>query len=720
MSNKSSLPTCYDFQQQIKSQKAALQALDSQIDLQQSHATNLLKQTVIKKHLQIQRVFITEEFIRGRIKDPLNTVPFTATDLDVSPNFASLDLPDDFSKGPMKAFLNDFLDSLDNFLPSFYMLNPSKIPPNPKYADQTAILLRCVFPTLFGYSWSKESSQAYANNIVTWFGEIYKTKPTILQNFENHWMSKCITGFFSTLNLSQFVSTTIKPLLWEFVQLSANDQRSPSIILTFSTRLLASIHENFRFLPSVLNKFYRDLLQIVTPDLHATVIRYFFYETIIRPCLDNPLLASVSDIMLPINDYSQFSKLYIPFELKFNCCEEKSPLVEEIQKLQEFSQFQPMSVMDDINAQKASQELLTLEEFCQIVQCAHQPLLMSTHHLSLLFRFVASLQHTGFLPSSISRSISNVSQQALPDKLEVLPNQYFWFPCYSLTYLSISSIKFSSESKTIPIYKLLSNENFRVNPNELDFNKALEKATYATPINSHPEIKMEYKWLCENYKQDFTLSLAEEISKKQKEIEKKRKRSLALSSFTKFLEDEKSSILFGQYQALSIAIFPQFAGRYPEKINSNAFLTKLLDRAEEFCGKSFELIAPYFIASFLIETTQWIKAIPSNEKEEEIDEEIREIQKCISKPFQVSSFLPIGQSLAKDLMFLDEYAKLSNMNFEELVKKVYVPPFSSKTADLAGQISLGLLSLPTKLLSFVLSNDELSLLKRFVSIYGVK
>lgn len=716
--------TCYSYQERIHQQQTAISSLDQQIDFSQSQLTSLLKQTLIKRSLFITRHFIVEEYVNSNLKykgNPLELMSFTNDGSDVSANFASLDLPDDFSKGPMKAFLNNLLDSLETFLPAFYNLNPSKLPRSNFYHNPSLILLRCVFPALFAYSWATEPARAYANNLLTWFKEVYNMENDLLNHLKKHWMYQAMKGFFSTLDLTEFIKMTIKPVFMDFIQLQKESQMDTKIWLKYAKKILESIKKNYYLLPNVINSFYLNLFEIVGEKNINLVIKDLFYDMIIKPTLMHPILEGVFDIILPTGDYINFEKVYVPFQLKFGDLNENEiPNLNEI----DFSDFEPYCVIEEIKQQKAKQTLPYLEKFCTIVRCSHQPLLLTTHHISLLFRFVASLQHSGTnLPSIIIKSISNVFQEALPDQLEVIPDKFFWFPCYSLSYMSIPPINLGKESKTIPIYKLLSNPNFVVNPLTDDFIKALKNAAQAIPLTTHPEIKVESQWLFKNYGEDenyYTHELDLEIGRKQKEIDERRERIIDILSLTRFLQDENESISEGPLRELAIFMFPKFTSAFNCDIRSNSFISKAKANVKEFCGKSFPLIGKHFLSMLFVEIVPWVKSnLIYNDSTNDISEEISYIRDHISKPLNVSSNFSICLQLSHDLIFIKEYSEINEVNFIELVKTVYQPPFLHDLHNLAAHM-YHCLSLPNDLVSSVFTEDEFNVMKELLISFGFK
>ncbi|OHT04685.1 hypothetical protein TRFO_27682 [Tritrichomonas foetus] len=711
----------YVIQRKIVQQNSESDVLDWRINNYQQQATSLLKDVLIKKHLYIQRLFYTEMYLANRVKCPLEHSAFVSNGEEVYSNFASIILPDDFSKGPMKAFLNTLLDSLESFLPAFYKLNPSKLPRGSFATDPSNILLRCVFPSLFAYCWAEEPAVSYAQNLVTWFGEIYRENPKFITNFDKHWMFQAIRGFFTSLDVSLFIRTAIRPFFFEFSQLESKDiQKTPEILLKFAIEILNSIHENFSKLPSVINLLFSEIFKIIqNEDEKRLMMRYIFFDLFISPFFANPILSDVSDVQLPFEDYEVFSDIYLVFKVKLGTVSEKErELTREIQALPDFeNKFNIDLIFNDIQDCKASLKLPLLREFCDFVQCAHQPLLMTTHSLSLLFRFVASLQHTALLPRSIDRSISNVFQYALADKLEILQDYYFWFPCFSLTYLKIPEISFVEQMKPSSLYRLFSSDKLKLSPVDSDFRTALVSAMSVTNILTNPDLRTDIQWLLINY-DDSQILMSEiltEIERKQQNNKHKKKRANDLIKFSKILKHKLSSISSGPLRAIVHKLIDDFKASLNDiSIRSNHFLDRAHIKIEEFCGKSYPIIGSYLATMVVVDVTPCLKYQKDPTKTTSSDEELY-LRKMISKPLLVSSLYSTASKLIPNLIILEEYAKLENI--ADPLLKAYSEPYVVEPEMLAANIDNLLLTLPNALLKLVFTETELIVLQNYTKTF---
>ena len=753
--------SCYEIRKTILKLNSVAESIDTNIEKLQKSSAQFLRNILFRKHLLLQRLFYTEIYLLGQIPSPIDLAAFTSNGDEVYNNFASVVLPDDFSKGPMKAFLNTLLDSLESFLPAFYKLNPSKLPRGSLGVDSSKLLLRCIIPSLFSYGWAEEPAMSYAKNLATWFAEIYRETPSFINTFcssvysdknaidrrnqEKHWMSQAIRGFFTSIDVSLFVNKAIRPCFFKFVQLETRKiQSDPAVLLQFAINIVQSIHENFAWLPSVFNDFFEEILSQVQENERRNVFQHIFYDLFLKPFFDDPLLYNVSDVQLPIDDFDLFYLIYVVFEIKFG---KYSILIQEndssngnininnvnvndinieieigrnIQKIPEFDSFDPFIILDDVNNKKAGIKLPQLYEFCNNMQCAYQPLLMTTHSLSILFRFVASLQHTALLPKSIDRSISKVFQEALADKLEVLPDYYFWFPCYSLKYLNIPKIKLKSTMKLSSLYRLLSNEDLRISPLYHDFVKALQNAVNTTNITTHPDIRTEIQWLLRTYhdSSEFLENITEEIKKKEEDNKQKQLDFLELVKFSKLLEIQYSLLMdtkvAGPMRSISYKIYQDFKKKYSGiSIRSNAFLKQAQQRIEEFCNKSYKIIGPWLAALLIIDVTPCIKYIRYPTQTESTEEQSI-LRSYVSPVTLVSSLYSISAKLIPDLSILDELEKIDD-SVTDAFDKVYCEPFIVDSETLSINIESLLLTLPEKLLELVFTPNDIELLKKFVN-----
>ena len=554
--------TCYEIQNEILQQKTANEVFNQQIDIHLEEATSNLKKFIIQEHFLSQRLLITELFRSKQIKNPLELSTFTATESDVQVNFASLDLPDDISKNPIKAFLNNLFDNLDTFLPTLAKLtndNLNNITNSSLQVSPSSLLLQCVLPSLFGYCWSEEASISYGHYLASWFENNYKSNPELLKGFESHWLSQAIRGYFTSIDIFPFINAAISPIFFDFIQLdSKTDQTNPEKLVDYAIRIVNSINENYSLLPNCLNSFLNEILSTASNDeIQLKLIQLIFYETLISPCLKDPILYNVSDVLLPEEDYSNFSTIYNIFLIKFGTYSENPTFSDQITSTPQYSNFNPYIIQKDIIDKKATYTLPLLQDFCNKVQCAHHPLLLTTHYLSVLFRFSESLLQSKMLPKSLERPLNTILQDSIPEKLENISDYLFWFPCYSLTYLNVPPVTFLKESKTSSLYRLLSSDDLRISPLDTDFVHALTKAGEAATLTTHPELRTEVQWILKgsNGVSDDSLSflpsIEQEISVKLAEIEKKRERCLDLVCFAQKVQENTDSLPCAPVMALA-------------------------------------------------------------------------------------------------------------------------------------------------------------------------
>lgn len=762
--------TCYDIYQQILKINQMSESLDWGIDEYKQKVTSLLKELLVQKHLRIQRLFFSEMYISKQIEEPLDQLVFAENCEEVSTNFASVVLPDSsFSKGPFKAFLNTLFDSLESFLPAFYKLNPKKLFTGFSKSP-SKILLRCIFPSLFGFCWAEEPAISYAHNLATWFGEIYRENPLFIQDFSSHWMIDAMRGFFTSFDVSNFINNAIRPVFFDFVQLENCDidqkwsskisQNDPKIWVIYAERIINSIHSNFHLLPSVFNLFFNEILKQLSEkesddikeysDKGKFIIRYLFFDLFLQPFFSNPILNNVSDVLLPKDDYALFYNLYLVIKMRLPILEghnesilqvtdqsfnsrsktRKESFVQIINQNVD-SKFDPFSIIfDDILKKKASLKYPLLSHFCEIVQCAHQPILITTYSLILLFRFVASLQHTAMIPKSIDRSISNVFQDALADHLENMPDFNFWFPCYSLTYMNIPEISLIEQPPPSSLYRLLSSPELHISPSDSDFKTAIQNAELATNSVSHPQLRTEIHWFVQNNEKreslDILTEIKQEIEKKEEECSKKRQRSLSLIKFARILEMQKKTAMQDlSLSALCVKIFHRYMKKNKINIRTNDFIENSVNIIKQISGKSEKLFSPYLAASLILDLTPCVKYIISNgdendklnskilkgdEKDE--DDNITLLRSMVSKPLMASSLYSTAVKLIPDLFVLKDIAEIKSV--EDPFQLTYSESFClQKPVNMAANFENLILSLPHQLLLLAFSEDDIKILHEF-------
>ena len=70
---------------------------------------------IVRSHFHRQQSFIAGGVVSGYIREGMKHSAFMAGEDGAAASFSSLELRDEFSKGPMKAFANSLLDSLESF-----------------------------------------------------------------------------------------------------------------------------------------------------------------------------------------------------------------------------------------------------------------------------------------------------------------------------------------------------------------------------------------------------------------------------------------------------------------------------------------------------------------------------------------------------------------------------------------------------------------------------
>ena len=744
-------------QREIQRLSAESTLVDNQIDLHQENVVQLLKQTIIEKHYYVQRIFMTEHYYEGKCGDPhdiLKEKVFQNENKKVFDNFAALDLPQEFSKGPMKAFLNTLLESLESFLPAFYFLTPSKLPSSNSFSTPADVLVRCVFPTLFGYCWATEPATAYAENLVKWFSEIYQTKPDFISKFRNEWMFNAMRGFFTSLDFQAFIIKAMRPIFFEYIQEPENEQKKEENLVKWANRLLNNFVDNFHYLPSVLNVLFsllkeeirkihisknsqekmessaedasgadnnsesnQDFEKLIDKDFDE-MIKILFYDGIIENFMKYPLLY-ISDIPILPADFQNFYDIFSIFKIKLYPNENEKislKLSQEILDSDSFKLFDPMIIKNKILENSCKGKLPSLQDFCNIVQCAHQPLLMSTHHLSLLFRFVASLQHLANLPQAIDRSIIQVFTNSLADQLEILDDEFFWFPCFSLKYMNIKSTTFEKQMSLSPIYRLLSNHNLHLRTDEEDFEKAILDAEKTTNLTTHPEIRTEICWLHYSVKNLNSLiaPLREEMEKKKNEIQQHRIRSNKLNKFARTLESMINALPSSNPKmALGFALSSLF-----DNIKQRDFIESGIQQIQDYCGVSFQTVGKYIVEAIILKYSPNVKTkyTPEDKKVIQYSEgDSGVLQRLTRPPLITSSLIPQALRLAQDCITIMKYA--SDARIGNSIATCFKEPFDPNPKITAQIIDNCLSYFPESMLEYVFTKEEHAALISFYAVF---
>jgi hypothetical protein len=533
-----------------------------------------------------------------------------------------------------------------------------------------------------------------------------KERPSVTETFSEHWLFEGFRGFFLNLNVRPFLGPVVRPVLLDVVEADPGAVRNdPQRLLGLAQRVLDGIRANVRALPAVLNTFYREAIDFLEDRF---VVYYLFYEMIVASSFANPVLAEAVDFLVPESDWKDFHFVYDVFRAKLGFLTVAGdPFLQPVTELPEFTAFEPAAILADIRAGSAALELPSLQHFCDIVQCAHQPLLLTTHYIAVLFRFVASLQSTGSLPKSIDRVLHTIFQNMIADTLETLPDDLFWFPCFLLTYLKVPPTTFLSASKTSPLYRLLSSPYLRISDDSADLFTALDGAKSYVNVVTHPEIKTELQWLLATNDDMSALisNIGDEIGRKRRELDAKRQRGIQLNAFAKLIE--------GQFSR------PGGPGRSLACAFKNAFQCdgELLLKVKEFCGPAFDVIGPRVLEAALLQGFQARKHWTSNEPSEgaERDSEVEALQGILSKPIICSSFFSTISRLGKDLVLLNEFAGL--LGVKDAIRKTYRSPFFGDAKALAFQIARITAAVPEPVLEIAVGREPLEQLKQFVQTF---
>jgi len=710
------MDTCSIIRDSIIQQQTFSQILDNQIDSSQEKIIGVLKNLILEKHLFIHRLFISESYHIGNLTNPLSQSVFQTKKINVSENFAALILPSDFTKGPMKAFLNTLLDSLESFLPAFYKLNPIKIPRGSFPTDPSTILVRCVFPSLFGYCWAEESALSYASNLAKWFEELTKNSVTFPNDFENHWMFQAFRGFFTSIDFQPFISFAIRPVFFNFIQIDGTLQNNDQILVNFAISALDSIIKHFEKVPRAVGFLFSSLFEVIDRNENIEdklktktfIFRQLFFDGIIKPFFDYPVLYNVCDLPILKSDYNFFSSIYNVFRAK---------LFEEANLFQScngYNEFSPFSIINLFFEGIPSMVLPSLKDFCTVVQCAHQPLLMTTLNLSLLFRFVASLQHTSLLPSSIDKSISTVFQQALTDQLERLPDNFFWFPCFSLRYLNITSTCFYPTRNRSSMYRLLSSPYIKIPQKEVNFKNALKVSLQSCSIISHPDLRTQIQWIIDHDpdSNEIYTSLKQEIHAIDDEMKIKESRHCSLNSLIHFLLISIDSIpTYSPIMSLGDKLYEsdESLNKF-NSIQSSENFNKSLEIIRLKYKSSYDLIGPFMVSKLLLINSPSIKSQPPYKL---APIENVALNSLIRAPLMTSSILPQSIQLSQDCHAIIQYG------LQEKINSPLKICFQNSTdyEALSRSIDEFILCNSTSVLSSVFSEEEIESLRSFVSVF---
>ncbi|EAX90310.1 hypothetical protein TVAG_446100 [Trichomonas vaginalis G3] len=713
---------CFELQKEIHKQTLLLKVLNDQIDRNQVSVTTMMKQLLISKFLFINRLTIMENCDKSQMKKFIKQLPMKTDKIEAADSFTSLDLPDDFSTVPFKSFLNSLFDSFEQFLPAFYKIDITKLPKNKSLIHPSITLLRTVFPALFAYCWADEPAKSYANQLIYWFSQILIDNKGNYADAFNNWFCHAVRGFYSCLNLLPFMRETFHEILIDFIQIyNSSDKFVAKYLLTYAETCLEKIQNNFYLLPDVLNNFYQQFFKLVDECEYITdkeveknnLIRILFFDCLIKPVFINLLLYGVCEIPMANEDAQYFSNIYQVFESKFKSKERLPEIDKELQQMQEFQSFNPFVVIDLINESKAKQKLPSLASFCDIVQCAHQPIFFTTKSLLILYRFIVSIQQFSDFPKSIERPIKNITEQTLDDALEDIDELPFWFPCYSMKYLGIDNIEIKKKKNNSSLYKLFSSPSIILNPNQNDVKKALQESLNLINTTTESKIKSEMLYILKNTDVTTEISnLRKEIKDVQKLLTDRKERSKLLNLFSRELSElTQLTSHSGVKIAIASSLFAEFMV-YSNNHQQVAIFDKVIGLVDSFLGPASEFLGKYLLMQFTLMIKPSSKIQKKKYIKPDTDDVETELRSMVSPPINVSGILPKVLLLSKDVSTILMYGMMNGIEIP--VMKCYSPPFIENPAAIAKTINEFMNDLSPEVRNKIFDERELQAIEVFL------
>ena len=718
---------CFELQREIKNQTLLSQVLDEQIDANQVSATTLLKKLLISKYIQIHQIFIAEFFEEKADSKILEYACISKQPLEVADSFTSLELPEDFSTVPIKSFMNGLFESFDTFLPGFYNINPSKIPKSKKI-DSFLLLTRCVFPALFGYCWAIEPANSYAKYLALWFNNTIKNKKEDFQTTFKIWLSSAIRGFFTSLNLLPFIQEVITPVFMDFIQINNPTEKfNIKLLIGFAQRILENIKKHYNLLPQAVNTLFESFINVINEsevfDKNGAIkeiCKIIFYEDLLRPIFMNPILYGVSSLPITSEDMNWFRNIYCVFAEKIGSeLEEQNYVSAPLREYKESYDFDPYSVLEEITGNKASYPLPSLQSFCDVVQCAHQPLLFTTKTVLVLYRFICSLQNNTELPSSIKRPINQIVTENLDAQMEQIEEMPFWFQCFSMSYLGVGNIVIKKKKKQSPLYRLFADSRVIFNPNQYDTKEALDEGLKMIGSETDPSLRTQMLWILKKTKNfdEERDKLAEEMDNAAAVLDEKRERAKSLNIFSRILTEliQAAGHPGTRITLASLVINDYFklcSSKHSESKNIN-FISLSLITVKEYLGSAFNVLGKYLLATAILllkpHAKQIMQPMPIDKTE---DDETRELRSIVKRPLNVSALLPNIMQLAKDVSTILEYGMMNGI--ERPVYRCYAEPFVEMPNKLSAEISLFMKSLPSEVKQLLFTEKDLQAIDAFI------
>ena len=759
---------CFELQREIQKQTLLGEVLDEQIDANQISSTTLMKKLLISKYLQINRILVTEYFGTSATSDILNYIFISQNPLIVEDSFTSLDLPEDFSTVPVKTFMNTLFDSFQDFLPHFHNINPSKLPKESFKIEPSIILLRTVFPSLFAYCWAIEPANSYAKYLALWFKESLKQKDANFTSIFDKWLSQAVQGFFNCLNMLPFIRKAITPVFMSFVQImNSSDKFKPNILLSFAKDILNNCRENYHLLPEAMNTFFTEFINVIQetstiPDEEKEnkiklLIKLLFFDNLLKPIFTHPILYGLTDLPFVEDDVRSFDNIFDVYSTYFDKCFSNKPessasapssnnIFEDTDKLnsypidnekkpqeilskpkfeisvklaefEEFQSFDPFEyIMEPIKENRASYPLPSLQNFCDIVQCAHQPLLFTTKTILILFRFICSIQHSFDFPKSIDRPIRQIIEQTLDSQLNEVGEMAFWFQCFSMSYLGIDNVSIKKKKKASPLYIILSNPAVVLNPLQHKAKESLAESLKFIGSKTETSLRTELLWILRKTESfDAEISkLSEEIDNVSLIIDEKRERSKDLNIFARSLSELIESCEYnGIPLAISTTLFKDYFTKFFQKSSSENVLSYCLSNIQQYLGNAFSLLGKPMLQLFVLLFKPNAKhEQPPFNNDDNGDETIQTLRNIVKRPLNLSAQLPQIMQLANDISTIIYYSQMNTI--EGSIGACYSEPFVENPKQLAMNVKQFIEDLDYDVRKMLFTDREIQALEAFV------
>lgn len=406
----------------------------------------------------------------------------------------------------------------------------------------------------------------------------------------------------------------------------------------------------------------------------------------IRPVFLNPLLYGVCEVPIVNEDSQYFSNIYLVFGSKFNSKERLPDIDKELAKLPEFDDFKPLDIYELMINEKAKLNLPSLATFCDIVQCAHQPLFFTTKSILLLFRFIVSIQQFSDFPRSIERPIKNITEQGLTEALEDLDESAFWFQCFSMKYLGVENVEIRKKKNNSPLYMLLSSPSVILSPTQSDARKALQESLSLINTTTDAKIRSQMLYILKNADVSAEISnLSKEISTVDRLLAEISERAKRLNILGRTLSE---LTILSNHSGVKISIAAGLAAdfiSYANEHQSGPMMEKITALADSYLGSSTEFLEKYLLMMFALTIKPSTKNVVKKHEYQVNDDVVSELRKMVSRPLNITAVLPRVMMLAKDVSTILVYGMMNGIEIPVL--RCYSPPFIENPASLAKSIS---------------------------------